>query len=207
MKASVPVLLTIAALWFAAAAAPGPNFIVTTRAALLNDRATGVLTALGIGAGALIWGLAGFFGVRALFLLMPWLYATLKLGGSVYLLALGVGYLVRGFGREPPPAARLDPPPAHSAVLLGLLTSLANPQTALSTASLFAAAMPPQPSLALGLASAAIMTGIAVVWYGFVACVLTVPPVATAFGRMRHWIDRIAGLAFLGFGTRLALER
>ena len=51
------------------------------------------------------------------------------------------------------------------------------------------------------------MTAVAIIWYGFVACVLTIRPAAAAFARLRRWIDRVAGLAFLGFGTRLALER
>jgi len=41
---SASVLLTIALLWFATAVAPGPNFVVTTRTAVLHDRATGVRT-------------------------------------------------------------------------------------------------------------------------------------------------------------------
>jgi threonine/homoserine/homoserine lactone efflux protein len=95
----------------------------------------------------------------------------------------------------------------RSAVLLGLVTSLANPQSALSVASLFAATLPPQPSIALGIGAAAVMTAVAITWYGFVACVLTIRPAAAMFARLRRWIDRVAGLAFLGFGTKLALER
>jgi threonine/homoserine/homoserine lactone efflux protein len=202
-----PILLGIAVLWFATSVAPGPNFIITTRRALLNGRMTGVLTALGIAGGTVVWGLAGFFGVHALFVAAPWLYATLRIAGSAYLAVLGIRYLVRGFRHQPQAAVRPQPRAVHSTIMLGMLTSLANPQTALSTASLFAATLPPQPSLALGLAAVTIMTVIATLWYGFVACVLTMRPAAAVFGRMQRWIDRVAGLAFLGFGTRLALER
>ena len=51
------------------------------------------------------------------------------------------------------------------------------------------------------------MTAVAATWSMFFACVLTIRPAAAAFMSIRHWIDRIAGLAFLGFGARLALER
>jgi threonine/homoserine/homoserine lactone efflux protein len=204
---SPSVLLTIALLWFATAVAPGPNFVVTTRTALLHDRATGVRIALGIACGTSIWGLGGFFGVHALFTLAPWLHLALKLGGSTYLMVLGIKYFASSFRAEPPPAMRMRAMSTRSAVLLGLVTSLANPQSALSVASLFAATLPPQPSIALGIGAAAVMTAIAVTWYGFVACVLTIRPAAAVFARLRRWIDRIAGLAFLGFGTKLALER
>lgn len=51
------------------------------------------------------------------------------------------------------------------------------------------------------------MTIVAIAWYGFVACVLTTGPAAAAFLCLRRWIDRVAGVAFVVFGTRLAFER
>jgi threonine/homoserine/homoserine lactone efflux protein len=202
-----PVLITIALLWFATAVAPGPNFLITTRTTLQNNRAAGLQTVVGIACGTSIWGLAGFFGIHALFTLAPWLYLALKPGGSAYLILLGFKYLIGSFGPERPATVRLRPLSTRSAVLLGLLTSLANPHTALSTTSLFAATLPPHPSIALGFGAAIVMAGVAISWYGLVACVLTTRPAAAAFMGMRRWIDRIAGLAFLGFGTTLALER
>lgn len=201
------ILFAIALLWFATAVAPGPNFFVTTRTALLNDRATGIRTAIGIACGTIIWGFAGFFGIHTLFAVAPWLYLALKAGGSAYLMVLGVKYLIRSFRKEPPATEQSSPMSTRSAILLGMITSLANPQTALSTASLFAATLPPQPSLALGIGAVAVMTAVAIAWYSFVACVLTVRAAAMAFARLRRWIDRVAGLAFLAFGAKLALQR
>ncbi|HLY90368.1 MAG TPA: LysE family transporter [Acetobacteraceae bacterium] len=207
MPQTASVLLTIALLWSATAVAPGPNFFLTTRTALLKSRATGVQTALGIACGSSIWGLCGFFGIHTVFTLAPWLYLALKVGGSIYLIAIGGRYLVNSF--RPVTAVPVMPQPTSTvaAVRLGMVTSLANPQSALSTASLFAATLPPHPSLWLGAGAITVMTAVAAIWYGFVACVLTMRPAAAAFARLRRWIDRVAGLAFLGFGTRLALER
>jgi threonine efflux protein len=207
MTQTASVLLTIALLWSATAVAPGPNFFLTTRAALLKSRATGVHTALGIALGSSIWGLCGFFGIHTLFTLAPWLYLVLKIVGSIYLIAIGGRYLVNSFRPDTAFPAMPRATSRVAAVRLGVVTSLANPQSALSTASLFAATLPPHPSLWLGAGAIAVMTAVAIIWYGFVACVLTIGPAAAAFARLRRWIDRVAGLAFLGFGTRLALER
>jgi len=198
------ILLTIAVLWFAAAAAPGPNFILITRTALLQSRAAGVRTACGIAGGACVWGLAGFFGVHALFTLAPWLYAALKLAGSIYLIALGVKYLIAGFRTDV--VATVYTRSDTSPIRRGLLISIANPQSALSTASLFAATLPPNPTILLGFGAVLVMAAVALVWYSFVACVLTLRPAAALFARLRQWIDRVAGLAFLGFGTKLAMN-
>jgi len=51
------------------------------------------------------------------------------------------------------------------------------------------------------------MTTIAITWYGALACALTTDRVSSFFARLRHWIDRLAGIALMGFGARLTLER
>ena len=74
-------------------------------------------------------------------------------------------------------------------------------------AGLFAATLPPSPSLWLGFGAIAVMTTVAMVWYGFVACVLTARSAAAMFTRVRHWIDRVAGVACICLGVRLATDR
>lgn len=80
MQHASAVLLNIGILWSAAVTAPGPNFVIMTRVALLSGRSAGLRTAFGLACGAMIWGAAGFFGIQALFSLAPWLYLGLKLG-------------------------------------------------------------------------------------------------------------------------------
>lgn len=206
MHDTASVLLSIGILWSAAAIAPGPNFVIVTRSALLHSRAAALQASVGIAGGAVVWGLAGFFGVHALFTLAPWLYLGMKLAGSAWLVLLGIRYIRNSF--RDPAVASPDPRGAPAASMrLGFLTSVANPQSALSTASLFAATLPPQSSLGLGAGAIGVMAGIAITWYALVGCVLTLRPAALLFDRIRRWIDRAAGLAFIGLGARLALQR
>lgn len=128
----------------------------------------------------------------------------MKLIGSAWLVLLGVRYLRNSLRDD----GVVSPDVRASSVAsmrLGFLTSVANPQSALSTASLFAATLPPQPTLGLGVGAISVMAGIAITWYTLVACILTLRPAAAAFARLRRWIDRVAGLAFIGLGTKLAL--
>lgn len=71
MIGTASVLLSIGILWSAAVIAPGPNFVIIIRTALLHSRAAALCASLGIAGGAIVWGLAGFFGVHALFTLAP----------------------------------------------------------------------------------------------------------------------------------------
>ncbi len=208
MTQAASVLAAIAVLWFAATLVPGPDFLVTTRVALTHSRRIGLRTVLGIACGTCLWGLAGFFGIHALFRAAPWLYLALKLGGGVYLMLLGARLILDSFARGPADRSGARPGLSEAgAFRLGLVTNIANPKAALFTASLFAATLPADAPLTLGFAAAALMTLIALTWYGLVAWALTTPRAAIAFTRLRRWIDRGAGLAFIGFGTALATER
>jgi threonine/homoserine/homoserine lactone efflux protein len=98
------------------------------------------------------------------------------------------------------------PTPAR-AFWLGLVTSLANPRSALSVASLFAAALPPDPAPALGVTAILLMIVISAAWYALVVYLFATGAVANAYARLRRWIDRVAGGLLVLFGIKLALER
>jgi threonine/homoserine/homoserine lactone efflux protein len=75
-----------------------------------------------------------------------------------------------------------------------------------SIASIFATAMPSNPSLMLSVSVMLVMVAISVAWYAFVACLFAVPYLALGYQRCRRWIDRIAGTCLMIFGARLAVE-
>ncbi len=194
----IDVLAAISVIWFLAHLSPGPDFLVTVRVAMTQTRAAALRTVSGITVGTVIWCVAGFFGIHALFASTPGLYLALKYAGGAYLAYLGIRMVVAGLKPAKDDAA---PPPmsASSAFRLGLFTNLANPKAALFTASVFAATLPPDPPATLGLAATVVMTLISVVFYGFLAVVLTTPRAAAAYARAQRWIDLVAGGAFVFF--------
>jgi threonine/homoserine/homoserine lactone efflux protein len=199
------VIAAIALLWFAATLTPGPDFLLASRVSMTLPREAALRVVLGIACGTVLWGLAGFFGIHVLFEAAPWLYLALKVGGGAYLILLGVKLLIGD--RAPAGRAPRRRAPVASAFALGLLTNLANPKAPLFATSLFAATLPAHPPMMLGLVAAATMGAISLGWFGLVVRLLTAAPAAAAYSRLRRWIDRVAGAAFIGFGTKLALER
>ena len=195
----VAMMGTVAGLWLVAVAIPGPNFFAVARVAVTGSRPQALAAVAAIGLGSTMWGLAGFFGVHALFALAPELYAGLKLAGAAYLAFVGVRLLRGSLAPRPEGAAR-----PRAAFRLGLLTSMSNPKSALLVASLFTAVMPPGAPVGVGLVTVAEMVAISLGWYGLVACLISAPPVARLFRRATGWIDRVAGAIFVGFGVRLA---
>jgi threonine/homoserine/homoserine lactone efflux protein len=185
MSPLATTLLTIAGVWFIAAATPGPDFLLVTRMAILHGRREALNCVAGISTSILVWGMAGFFGIHALFLAVPWLYAGLKIGGGAYLIYIGGRLLRESFRAAPGGALGSDLPVQKSphGFKLGLMTNLSNPKVAIFSTSLFAATLPPKPSLALGMAAIALMVTVASVWFVFVVQALTTGPVAAMLRR------------------------
>lgn len=56
----------------------------------------------------------------------------------------------------------------------------------------------------------ALMVGIIVAssltWYSFVSLCMSSAPVIRFFGRMRHWIERAAGVCFVAIGGKIIAD-
>jgi len=202
----ITVLLSVAALWALAVVSPGPNFLVTARLAIARSRRAGLGAVSGIALGTMLWAAAGCFGVRTLFIAAPWLYALIKTVGAMYLLCVGAQLLWRSRRQNRPVPVAAEALPKLSPLQLGLLTTLANPRSAVSVASIFATAMPAHPSLALSVTVMMLMVTMSVTWYTVIACLFAVPFLAGSYQRFRRWIDRVAGACLVLFGLRLAVE-
>ncbi len=199
-------LIPLATIWLTSHLAVGPDFLVTARTAISQSRRAAMQTVAGICAGTVIWAVAGYYGINILFSLVPWLYGALKLCGGAYLIYLGLQLLRGSFTAQEADNSVMSQMPAKSAFRLGCLTNLANPKAALFTTSLFAATLPPEPTVLFGPAAIAIMTAISFCFYGFLACTLTTRSVAGVFIRAGRWVDRFASIIFMGIGTRLVLR-
>jgi threonine efflux protein len=202
------LLLSVAVLWALAAISPGPNFVMTVRVSITRSRRDGISAVAGIGLGTVIWGVAGCFGVQALFLAAPWMYLTLKLLGALYLIFLGIKLIWGSLREAERDQVQIEQAKSkNSAFWLGMATTIANPRSAVSVASIFATTMPAHPSTALSLAVVAVMVAVSVGWYSMVVCLFTLRQLAAAYQRSRHWIERFTGACFIFFGVRLAAER
>jgi threonine/homoserine/homoserine lactone efflux protein len=200
------ILLTVASLWLVAAVTPGPNSILVMRVSVVRSRTDGLQVVSGIGLGTGIWGLSGFFGVHALFLAAPLLYWLFRVCGGLYLIFFGLRLVWKCLRGEEAMAPAVGGS-ASGPFRLGLITSLSNPKSALSVASLFAATMPSHAPIDLGLMTVALMVAISTGWYALMVCLFSSRWMAAAHRRLRRVIDGIAGAIFVAFGARLVLQR
>ena len=202
------LLFSVATLWAFSVVSPGPNFIMTARLSIARSRRDGLQAVAGVGTGTAMWGAAGCLGVQALFSAAPWAHLGLKIAGATYLIAMGCQVLWRSLRHtEGDDFNAAGPGRKLSPFKLGLLTTLANPRSAISVASIFATTMPPSPSLLLSLAVVALMVAISAGWYVCVVYLFSLRYLADGYRRFRRWIERAAGTLLVFFGVRLAVER
>ena len=200
-------LLSVVSIWSIAVITPGPNLLITVQTTVNHSRLSGMFTVLGTCTGTIIWAVVGYFGIAYLFTVSPWFYITLKVAGGSYLIYLGVKSVI-SFYRS---TTKVHEPQSRQQKLFnswqtGLTTNLLNPKTAIFITSIFASALPKEPSLLIGMLSIILMTFISLLWYSIVVFLFSSEKISTHYGQIQNRIQGFAGAAFIVFGTKLLLD-
>ena len=205
--ASFSVLLGIMIAIGIGAMSLGPSFVLVSRISVGNSRLHGLAAAIGMGLGGAFFAVLALAGLVALLEKVEWLYLVLKCAGGLYLVYLGIA-IWRG-AREPIELASTNGRGALSvprALVLGLVTQVSNPKTAVVYASIFAALMPQEPPLALVLSLPPLILLIEAGWYAVVAIAFSAPRSQQAYLNGKLWVDRLAGAVIGALGLRLIGE-
>src|SRR5258708_27290706 len=83
-------LAGLAVVHVLAVASPAPSTVLVIRTGAVAGRRGGLLAALAMMVGALLWAGAALFGLQALFARFDWLYLAFRIGGALYLLYLAM---------------------------------------------------------------------------------------------------------------------
>ena len=190
--AGVAVLVTLT---------PGPATAILVRSALRGGRRAALLTTCGNSVGIFCWGIASAVGVSALISASEAAFVALKVTGGVVLVLLGLQSL-RHRGRPATERGlRLGGPFRE-----GVVTSLANPKLAVFFVALFPQFLERGHSTVwLGLAMAATIVSLDLIWFSTLAFVITRAKTAVA-ERWGRRIERLTGGVMIGLGLRVALE-
>ncbi|WP_342150044.1 LysE family translocator [Methylorubrum sp. SB2] len=187
---------------------PGPNMVYLVSRTLVQGRAAGLVSLLGVAAGFLVYLLCAALGLTALLVAVPFAYDALRLAGAGYLLYLA-WQAVRPGGTSPFAPRRLAPDGPGRLFAMGLLTNLLNPKIAVMYLSLLPQFIAPErgdvlaQSLALGFVqiatSLAVNAGI-VLAAGSVAAFLTGRPL---WLRAQRWL---MGTVLAALALRMATD-
>ena len=197
---TLAAFLTFAGLVIFAAISPGPAVLMSARTGLTEGFRTGVMLAMGIGSGAVVWALAAMFGLHLVFDAAPSLLWALKIGGAAYLLWMA-WHLWRD-AKTPfvTQDARPVPRSLLAAYRLGLWTNLANPKAAVMFSSIFLGTLQPGTPLWVLAALLAVIFLSETLWNSLVARIFSLDHTRAKYISLKTLIDRSFGglLALLG---------
>ncbi len=203
-------LVTLAGIALAllfVAMSPGPAFVVVSQQAVARSRDAGVITALGVSVGSVVWVMLVILGIAFVLEQVTWLYGLLRLMGGAYLVYLGV-QLWRG-ARKPMTEEPCDKGMRHTLWRMfwrAILIQLLNPKAAIFFGSVFLTMLSPDaPAWVKGVALGMVFV-IEFGWYLVVATTLSSKPARRFYMRAKAWIERVAGAWLALFGVKLALS-
>ena len=197
---TLAAFLTFAGLVIFAAVSPGPAVLMSARTGLTEGFRTGVMLAMGIGSGAVIWALAAMFGLNLVFDAAPSLLWALKIGGAAYLLWMA-WHLWRD-AATPFVAEDTRPVPRSplAAYRLGLWTNLANPKAAVMFSSIFLGTLQADTPLWVLASLLGVIFTAETLWNSLVARIFSLDRTRARYISLKTLIDRSFGgmLALLG---------
>lgn len=187
---------------------PGPDVLYIVTHALRNGVRAGSVAALGITAGCFVHIFAAAVGVSALMAASATAFTVLKWAGAAYLVYVGIRMLM---SRAPSAIAQDGAAPVAADLktifLRGFWTNALNPKVAL-----FFLAFVPQfiePAVqnkALAFLLLGLLFNFNGLWVniGWAAAAAWLASRMGVVQKGMHWLDRIAGAMFVGFGLKLA---
>ncbi|USG66673.1 LysE family translocator [Brevibacillus ruminantium] len=188
---------------------PGPDTGLATQNTLAAGKQGGLKTVLGSAAGLMIHTLAVTLGLSSILVKSAFLFSIFKYVGALYLIYLGISAL---WSMRKNPASIGEELPAgykhKSHFLQGFLTNLLNPKVAVFFLTFLPQFVKPGGSafwqlLTMGL----IYTVLTVIWFFFYVHFINLIRAWMKKPSTQRVIQGMTGIALLGFGVKLALEK
>ena len=193
---------------------PGPDVLYIVRHAMRQGVRAGMVAALGIVSGCFVHVLAAALGVGALLAASATAFTVLKWVGAAYLVWMGVKLLLARAAASPVLAASAAPDTAVSEVLplsriwrQGFLTNVLNPKVALFFLAFVPQFIDPHSEhklLAFVLLGLIFNLNSLPINFGYAWLAAWASRRLALVQHALRWMDRAAGLLFIGFGAKLA---
>ncbi|MGX5356734.1 LysE family translocator [Kocuria sp. KH4] len=215
--------LALLGVWIAGIVAPGPDVLVILRSSSLGSRAAGVLTAVGVMTGNLVWITLSLTGVTVLISQADTVQRLIQVAGALFLGWLGVSGVRAGLAARAVPAAvpagaagstvplpggapRGGAPGPARAFVLGLVTNLSNAKAVVFFVALFANVVPAGARWWETALVFVLLVAVGLAWFTAVAWMGSVERLAAAFRRHGAAVELAAGALFLVLALALLVS-
>ena len=193
---------------------PGPSFLFVAQTAMQKSRAHGIATSLGMGTGAFLLALMAIMGLFVILQTVPLLYVALKILGGLYLFYIAFNMwksadspIINSEKNTSNENLTAQHGNLYKAYVLGLLTQLSNPKTAIVIGGIFMAFLPEQiPDYSIPLLSLMAFI-IDASWYMVVTIALTTQRAQSIYMRFKKVISRTASCLMGLLGLKLIFNQ
>lgn len=197
-------IIAIAGIHILGAMSPGPDFAVVVKNSMRYTRKLSFMTVLGIASGIAIHLAYTTLGFGITMQESQTVMVVIQYVGGTYMGYLGVKNLLSTSKMQVEDNTVLtETIRKRSAFLQGFLCNLLNPKAAMFIVGSFSLSIrPDMPLWLLGVFCLEILA-ITFLWFGFLAYILTHPPVVKAFQKMHGIINKSMGLLLIVFAIKL----
>ncbi len=191
---------------------PGPSFVLVAKVAVSQSRKEGIAAAIGMGLGGCVFALVSLMGLHAVLNSVPALYLALKILGGCYLVFLAAKIFlsaskplaisensIQGNGSRAIGSFR-------KSCLLGFVTQVSNPKTAIVYGSIFAALLPAEFPVYVYLILPPAVFFLEACWYAIVAVLLSATRPRLVYAKFKTVFDRVTAAALSGLGGKLIYD-
>ena len=183
---------------------PGPDFVAVVRSSMTRGPASGLMTTLGVSLGLALYATLSLIGLSAILVQFEWLAWTVRILGGCYLVYLGIRLVL-----SEPRQIDVSGEGANSllnSMTFGFLVTMTNPKAVVLFTSVFATAVSQDTPLWLMGTMIALVFASSLLWYAIVSLFMSSRPVIRRFGDARSWIEKAAGVCFVGIGGRILAD-
>ena len=200
-------LLPFVAIALGLVLTPGPNMIYLISRSLCQGRKAGYISLTGVALGFVFYMVCAALGITALIMAVPMAYEALRVGGACYLLYMAWQAIFGG--KSPFQLRELSPDSSRKLFVMGLLTNLLNPKTAVIYLTLLPQFIRPEQghvlaqSLLLGSAqivTSMLVNSLIIFAAGTIAGFLARRP---TWQKLQRWF---MGTVLTGLAVRMMLE-
>lgn len=188
---------------------PGIDTAQVLRSATLHGPKNAYATLFGILFGVWVWGIAAAIGISALLLASASIYRGFLLVSASYLGYLGIRMLLesRHVGNFDVNAATVITPTGGKAFWRASLVTMSNPKTGAFYIAVLPQFLPHTMSALMGgLLLSTIHNVLTFIWFSILIWGTNLAREFFMRARVRMWMERLSGVALIGFGIRMAVE-
>ncbi|MGX9934844.1 homoserine/threonine efflux transporter [Advenella kashmirensis] len=206
---SYHAVLTAVGLFALTFLSPGPNLFLIVQTSLSQGKAAGITAGAGVATGDAIYAALGLVGMATIIATSHTIFACIQILGGAYLIWYGFNLFRQARGRTKAVIGNTAAPTSTASASVnfrrGMITDLANAQTALFFVSIFSVTITPSTQWPTKLAIWVGISLTSLLWRVMVSLAFSRPLVRRGYMHVQAYLEQLVGVVLMGFGVKLII--